>query len=43
MPFIETNGIKMYYEEQGEGEPLILHATNQWLSLPTYPRKEMLH
>jgi len=24
MPFIETNGIKMYYEEQGEGEPLIL-------------------
>ena len=24
MPFIETNGIKMHYEEKGEGDPLIL-------------------
>lgn len=24
MPFVETNGINMYYEEKGEGEPLIL-------------------
>ena len=24
MPFIETNGIKMHYEEKGEGNPLIL-------------------
>lgn len=24
MPFVETNGINMHYEEKGEGEPLIL-------------------
>ena len=24
MPHVETNGIQMYYEEQGEGDPLIL-------------------
>lgn len=24
MPHVETNGIKMYYEEQGEGDPLLL-------------------
>ncbi len=24
MPYIETNGIKMYYEEQGTGDPLLL-------------------
>lgn len=24
MPHVETNGIRMYYEEQGEGDPLLL-------------------
>ena len=24
MPIIETNGIKMHYTEQGEGDPLLL-------------------
>ena len=24
MPFVETNGIKMHYQEKGEGEPLVL-------------------
>ena len=24
MPYVETNGIKMYYEESGSGDPLIL-------------------
>lgn len=24
MPYVETNGIQMYYEEKGEGDPLIL-------------------
>ena len=24
MPFVETNGINMHYEEKGEGEPLLL-------------------
>lgn len=24
MPYVETNGIRMYYEEKGEGDPLVL-------------------
>ena len=24
MPHIESNGVKLYYEEQGQGEPLLL-------------------
>ena len=24
MPHIESNGIELYYEEQGQGEPLLL-------------------
>ena len=24
MPYLETNGIKMFYEEQGSGDPLLL-------------------
>lgn len=47
MPYIDVNDIRMYYEEQGQGEPLVLllgatggldfHAASWGLWSPAFP------
>jgi 3-oxoadipate enol-lactonase len=39
MPFADSNGVKIYYEAQGQGDPLVLiqgygHHLLHWAALP---------